>query len=336
MKVIFGGAYQGKLAYAKEHFGIKQYFTCDEQNPEIDFSAEAVDRLENFTLACVRAGVEAADYFDQHWEQLEGKILICADISQGIVPMDPELRAWREMNGRALIYLCRRAEQVIRIFLRIRTAVKIRRSMKSQIHLIRHGITEGNQRRLYYGGADIPLAEEGVEELKRLVDEGIYPKAEEAAYYTSGMVRTEQTFALIFGDEEHDQIPELQEMRFGEFEMKSHEELKELPEYIQWIEDKSGNMESPGGESKMGFAGRISRGFEILQEKHKKRAESMKANEAGVMPVSVAVCHGGVISVIMMENFPEEKRRFFEWIPDPGHGYVLLIEDDVLTGYESF
>ena len=40
--------------------------------------------------------------------------------------------------------------------------------MKSRICLIRHGITEGNKRRLYYGHADIPLAPEGVEELKKV------------------------------------------------------------------------------------------------------------------------------------------------------------------------
>ena len=34
--------------------------------------------------------------------------------------------------------------------------------MKTKICLVRHGITEGNQKRLYYGSSDIPLAEEGV------------------------------------------------------------------------------------------------------------------------------------------------------------------------------
>ena len=38
--------------------------------------------------------------------------------------------------------------------------------MKSKICLIRHGITEGNKRKLYYGHSDIDLAPEGVEELK--------------------------------------------------------------------------------------------------------------------------------------------------------------------------
>ena len=37
-----------------------------------------------------------------------------------------------------------------------------------KLTLIRHGITEGNARRLYYGAADIPLLPEGEEALRRL------------------------------------------------------------------------------------------------------------------------------------------------------------------------
>ena len=44
--------------------------------------------------------------------------------------------------------------------------------MKTKICLIRHGITEGNQKRLYYGSSDIPLAEEGIEMLRSLSAQG--------------------------------------------------------------------------------------------------------------------------------------------------------------------
>ena len=37
--------------------------------------------------------------------------------------------------------------------------------MESRIILIRHGITEGNKKRWFYGAADIPLSQEGREEL---------------------------------------------------------------------------------------------------------------------------------------------------------------------------
>ena len=72
--------------------------------------------------------------------------------------------------------------------------------MASKIYLIRHGITEGNQKKWFYGAADIPLAEEGKEELKKLKEKNIYPEIpEDADLYTTGLLRTEQTFEILFG-----------------------------------------------------------------------------------------------------------------------------------------
>ena len=106
--------------------------------------------------------------------------------------------------------------------------------MKSKICLIRHGITRGNRDRLYYGQSDIPLIEDGEKEISRLAKEGIYPDSEDAVYYTTGLQRTEQTFGLIYGDKPHDRIELLQEINFGEYEMKTHEELKGSGEYQRW------------------------------------------------------------------------------------------------------
>lgn len=116
MKLIIGGAYQGKLEYAKENFKIKDVFLCSPRKAELDFSADTIDRLEDFVLACVDEGLEAKDYLMAHREELEDKIIICTDISQGIVPMEARMRALREMTGRAMVYLAGEAETVIRVF----------------------------------------------------------------------------------------------------------------------------------------------------------------------------------------------------------------------------
>ncbi|MCI8645429.1 MAG: histidine phosphatase family protein [Firmicutes bacterium] len=206
--------------------------------------------------------------------------------------------------------------------------------MKSQIHLIRHGITEGNQRRLYYGAADIPLAEEGVNMLKSLVSKGIYPRAESSDFYTTGMLRTEQTLSILYGEREHSCIEELREMSFGEFEMKSYEELKDVPGYAEWAADKTGQMASPGGESIAGFTSRIRGGLKILVGKHRLRELSVR--HSGKDAISTVVCHGGTIASIMEQSFPGQKEHFYKWIPDPGHGYTLDMKDGEITGYQEF
>ena len=116
MKLIIGGAYQGKLEYAKEHFTIKNIFSCTADRAELDFSKDAIYGLEQLALACVRSGLEAKEYLQEHRKELNHKIIICTDISQGIVPMEAELRAMREMTGRAMVYLAKEADTVIRVF----------------------------------------------------------------------------------------------------------------------------------------------------------------------------------------------------------------------------
>lgn len=151
MILIFGGAFQGKLEYAKENFNIKSVYECgkgrmttgkniEEDQPdsspaamrtagnfsdfEPDFTADAVCALEKFVLECVREGREATDFFRENKEKWQDKILIMNDVSQGIVPMDAQLRAFREMNGRLMLYLAGEADEVIRVFCGIGKKVK--------------------------------------------------------------------------------------------------------------------------------------------------------------------------------------------------------------------
>jgi len=124
MHLIFGGAYQGKLDYAKERYQLKdqEIFFCSAgegqcpAGPNIDFTKKAVDRLEEFVLGCVRCGMEARDYLEANQKEWKDTVFICTDISSGIVPFEKELRAWREMVGRTLMYLGKEAEEVTRIF----------------------------------------------------------------------------------------------------------------------------------------------------------------------------------------------------------------------------
>ena len=119
MKLIIGGAFQGKGDYAKETYGGTVYDCRLPENKEkldLDLSADIIDGLEVFTRLYAEEQLEAADWLRAHEVALADKVFVCDDISQGLVPMDPVDRAWREMNGRALLYLAGIAESVERVF----------------------------------------------------------------------------------------------------------------------------------------------------------------------------------------------------------------------------
>jgi len=111
MDVIIGGAYQGKRAYAIEHYGLSEadICTCTEAAPP-DRSCRCIDRVENYVLYCVRNDISPNPEFR------EDAIVICREIFSGVVPIDPEIRLWREETGRFLAALSRRASHVTRLF----------------------------------------------------------------------------------------------------------------------------------------------------------------------------------------------------------------------------
>ena len=116
MELIIGGAFQGKLDYAKSVYGLKEEEICDCAKEPVDFSKRCICHLEMLAWNCLREGQELKTFFAEHQEQWKDSVLICNDISAGVVPMDAEVRAWREAVGRMLNALAPQANTVTRMF----------------------------------------------------------------------------------------------------------------------------------------------------------------------------------------------------------------------------
>ena len=113
MILITGGSYQGKLDYARSRFDLTDAEIC---LGGVDLSRRCLAYIDCYALEAVKAGTEPADFFRSHAKELGDKIIITTDISGGVVPMDPVLRAWREACGRMNSYLASRADEVWRLF----------------------------------------------------------------------------------------------------------------------------------------------------------------------------------------------------------------------------
>lgn len=128
MVLIIGGAYQGKLDYAKEEYGLtdEDVFTCEEGSTAVGFDEKIVDHFERYVLALIKAGQvpERAVGMQLRAERYKGRIIICDDISQGLVPMDKTERAWREGVGRTMVKVAQQADKVVRVFCGIPVVLK--------------------------------------------------------------------------------------------------------------------------------------------------------------------------------------------------------------------
>ena len=197
--------------------------------------------------------------------------------------------------------------------------------MKSYIHFIRHGITQGILNKWYYGNVDLPLIDEGIRELRNLKAQGIYPDAGEAACYTSGMLRANQTFEVIYESSDYRVISDLREISFGDWECKTFEELKAQDGFDEWMNDRKGEFTFPGGDSPLSFYSRVSRGLDELLAAHRNTGA----------PSSIVVYHGGVISACMCQLLKEPKENFWEWTPGPGRGYSVALDGKRVLGYQK-
>ena len=206
--------------------------------------------------------------------------------------------------------------------------------MASRIYLIRHGITEGNQKMWFYGKADLPLAKEGEEKLRKLAKKDIYPKITgDVDCYTTGLLRTEQTFEILFGRQPHREISLLREMNFGDYECSTYDQLKDYSDFERWCYDETGDVKLPGGESRNEFAARIEAGLKELLGYH--RLKELSHRYSGRDAISVVVCHGGVISTMMQMLFPDVKANMWDWTPAPGFGYMIEFEKGETKMYEK-
>ncbi len=183
-----------------------------------------------------------------------------------------------------------------------------------KIHLIRHGLTEGNLKGQYIGRTDLPVTPEGVTELRTLKDTIDYPFIEQL--YSSPMLRCRQTANILYPDNKINIIENLIEYDFGEFEGKTAHELEINPDYIAWTSGKSDS--TPGGENNSDFAKRLALAInQIVRDMMNKGLHE-----------SAAIMHGGTIMVLLAScGLP--RRHLAEWTTENGRGYTILIDPSI-------
>ncbi len=188
-----------------------------------------------------------------------------------------------------------------------------------KIHLIRHGETVANKNKLFYGFSDVPLSDTGVEKLLK-IKKYISSSMSSQLFISSGMKRTNHTLNILFGDVDFIVEKDLREMNFGDFELKSHIELENNEDYINWLENYE-TFTLPNGESKQSFQKRVCKSFEKLK--------SEVFNDYDEVFI---VTHNGVICVLMEYLFKElTNRKFYDWKLENGSSYIIYINNNKFT-----
>jgi len=124
MTLVVGGAYQGKLDYVLGNYPVSTVFQCDINSANIDLSADVINSLHLAVLAQTRMWMDPLAILNGLLPMLKDKVIICDDISCGVVPIERENRLWREATGHCLAMLSKYADEVIRVFCGIGSRIK--------------------------------------------------------------------------------------------------------------------------------------------------------------------------------------------------------------------
>ncbi len=182
-----------------------------------------------------------------------------------------------------------------------------------RLHLIRHGLTQGNLDGLYVGHTDLPLCEQGRLQLKEMKETYRYPDC--GVVFSSPLSRCLETAKILFPAVKPIEMDALIEYDFGEFEGRSAEELhKKQALFDRWLSGEP-DVKPPFGESNAEFAERVCNIFVHIVE------GLLKTNTQD----ACIITHGGVLMTIL-SNFGIPEAKPTDWLTPSGCGYTVRID----------
>lgn len=130
MKLIIGGAYQGKRQYVAETYGISAAEMADGAALAITETVPQEKCVYNFQLFVKKQLQNGTDFSkiaawtDNLCHTNSHLIIIMDEVGSGIIPMEKSEREWREAVGRMGCLLAQRAESVERIVCGLAVRIK--------------------------------------------------------------------------------------------------------------------------------------------------------------------------------------------------------------------
>ena len=124
MKMVVGGAFQGKRAFADAVYpGVQWIDGADCPLTAVD-AFEGMDHFHIFVRRWMEAGRDQIELLEKLQAGNKNLVIICDETGCGLVPVDAFERACREAVGRICTALADKAERVDRVICGIGTRIK--------------------------------------------------------------------------------------------------------------------------------------------------------------------------------------------------------------------
>lgn len=124
MKLIIGGAYEGKRLYAENEYGVHRWVDGAVCTIKDIGTCEGVYHFERFIRKCMQEETDTSDLAELIAQENPDIVIVSDEIGCGLVPVDAFERAYREQTGRILTELAALSEQVDRVMCGIGMKIK--------------------------------------------------------------------------------------------------------------------------------------------------------------------------------------------------------------------
>lgn len=127
MKLIIGGYAQGKLDYVLSKYCLRESMVWDGKLPDepaLRDEQVVIDHFHQWVKNCILDGGCPEKEMIAFLDRYKNCIIISDEIGNGIVPLEPFEREYRERVGRIFIQLAERAEEVERVICGIGQKIK--------------------------------------------------------------------------------------------------------------------------------------------------------------------------------------------------------------------
>ncbi len=125
MKMVIGGAFQGKHAYAEETFAIHEGW-ADGLDCKLEdiFSCKGMKHFHEYVKMLVREKKDYSEFVKELFDKNPDLCIVCNEIGYGVVPMDKFDREYRETVGRICEQLAAGSQEVHRVMCGIGSKIK--------------------------------------------------------------------------------------------------------------------------------------------------------------------------------------------------------------------
>lgn len=124
MKLVIGGAYQGKTAYASEKYHISKWADGRSCGYGEIFTCPGIHHFHEYIRRAVKENRDIAS-LDQELAEKNGDLVIVTnELGYGVVPVDVFDRKFREEHGRLCCRLADVSDEVVRVICGIGTVIK--------------------------------------------------------------------------------------------------------------------------------------------------------------------------------------------------------------------